>query len=88
MFIYLFICCHFADIDSQLEKTKLDKIYVTALVADEGLLWVGTSVGVTLVFPLPFLEGVPLVSGRSRYLIFSVRDCGETVQNVIAAFKT
>lgn len=53
------------DIDSQLEKTKLDRVYVTALTADEGLLWIGTSVGVTLVFPLPRLEGIPLVSGKA-----------------------
>lgn len=53
------------DIDSQLEKTKLDQVYATALAADEGLLWVGTSVGVTLVFPLPRLEGIPLVSGKA-----------------------
>lgn len=53
------------DIDSQLEKTKLDQVYVTALTADEGLLWIGTSVGVTLVFPLPRLEGIPLVSGKA-----------------------
>ena len=59
----------FSDIDSQLEKTKLDQVYVTALAADEGLLWVGTSVGVSLVFPLPQLEGIPLVSGRSMFCL-------------------
>lgn len=59
----------FADIDSQLEKTKLDQVYVTALAADEGLLWVGTSVGVTLVFPLPRLEGIPLVSGKGHFCL-------------------
>ena len=59
----------FSDIDSQLEKTKLDQVYVTALAADEGLLWVGTSVGVSLVFPLPRLEGIPLVSGRSMFCL-------------------
>lgn len=48
-----------------MEKTKLDQVYATALAADEGLLWVGTSVGVTLVFPLPRLEGIPLVSGKN-----------------------
>ena len=61
----------FPDIDSQLEKTKLDQVYATALAADEGLLWVGTSVGVTLVFPLPRLEGIPLVSGRKLLITFS-----------------
>ena len=58
------------DIDSQLEKTKLDQVYATALAADEGLLWVGTSVGVTLVFPLPRLEGIPLVSGKNCLLFY------------------
>ena len=43
-------------------------MYATALAADEGLLWVGTSVGVTLVFPLPRLEGIPLVSGKNCHL--------------------
>lgn len=33
--------------------------------AEEGLLWVGTSVGLVLIFPLPRLEGIPLVSGRA-----------------------
>lgn len=60
----------FPDIDSQLEKTKLDQVYATALAADEGLLWVGTSVGVTLVFPLPRLEGIPLVSGKNSSTVF------------------
>lgn len=53
-----------------MEKTKLDLIYATALAADEGLLWVGTSVGVTLVFPLPRLEGIPLVSGKNCHLFY------------------
>ena len=35
------------------------------MVAEEGLLWVGTSVGLVLIFPLPRLEGIPLVSGRA-----------------------
>ncbi|XP_048580947.1 rho guanine nucleotide exchange factor 10 isoform X2 [Nematostella vectensis] len=53
------------DVDSQLEQAKLDKLYVSCMTADEGLLWVGTSVGVILIFPLPRLEGIPLVSGRA-----------------------
>ncbi|KAK3738107.1 hypothetical protein QZH41_013838, partial [Actinostola sp. cb2023] len=53
------------DIDSQFEKTKLNKLYVSCMVAEEGLLWVGTSVGLVLIFPLPRLEGIPLVSGRA-----------------------
>ncbi|KAF0313458.1 Rho guanine nucleotide exchange factor 10 [Amphibalanus amphitrite] len=38
-------------------------VAVTALLAGRGLLWVGTSVGVTLTIPLPRLEGVPIISG-------------------------
>ncbi|XP_037075039.1 rho guanine nucleotide exchange factor 10-like isoform X2 [Pollicipes pollicipes] len=41
-------------------------VAVTALVAGRGLLWVGTSVGVTLTIPLPRLEGVPIISGRGN----------------------
>lgn len=68
-FVSVPLLAFFIDIDSQLEKTKLDQVYVTALSADEGLLWVGTSVGVTLLFPLPRLEGVPLVSGVIRIFL-------------------
>lgn len=39
-------------------------VYVTALMACKGLLWVGTNVGITLTVPLPRLEGVPIISGN------------------------
>ncbi|XP_018326823.1 rho guanine nucleotide exchange factor 10-like protein isoform X2 [Agrilus planipennis] len=39
-------------------------VYVTALLACKGLLWVGTNVGIILTIPLPRLEGVPIISGR------------------------
>ncbi|XP_034471687.1 rho guanine nucleotide exchange factor 10-like protein [Drosophila innubila] len=38
-------------------------IYVTALMACKGLLWVGTNVGIAVIIPLPRLEGVPIISG-------------------------
>lgn len=38
-------------------------IYVTALTASKGLLWVGTNVGIALTIPLPRLEGAPIISG-------------------------
>lgn len=38
-------------------------VYVTALMACKGLLWVGTNVGIALTVPLPRLEGVPIISG-------------------------
>merc|ERR1719266_2607354 len=41
-------------------------IYVTALKAAKGLLWVGTNVGIALTIPLPRLEGVPIISGKAN----------------------
>lgn len=38
-------------------------VFVTALNASKGLLWVGTNVGISLTIPLPRLEGVPIISG-------------------------
>lgn len=38
-------------------------VFVTALMASKGLLWVGTNVDVSLTIPLPRLEGVPIISG-------------------------
>uniref|UniRef100_A0A7G3ATU0 Putative guanine nucleotide exchange factor n=1 Tax=Lutzomyia longipalpis TaxID=7200 RepID=A0A7G3ATU0_LUTLO len=38
-------------------------VFVTALMATKGLLWVGTNVGIALTIPLPRLEGVPIISG-------------------------
>lgn len=38
-------------------------VFVTALLACKGLLWVGTNVGISLTIPLPRLEGVPIISG-------------------------
>lgn len=38
-------------------------VFVTALTASKGLLWVGTNVGISLTVPLPRLEGVPIISG-------------------------
>ncbi|KAL7743866.1 hypothetical protein ACLKA6_000270 [Drosophila palustris] len=38
-------------------------IYVTAMMACKGLLWVGTNVGIAVTIPLPRLEGVPIISG-------------------------
>lgn len=38
-------------------------VFVTALMASKGLLWVGTNVGICLTIPLPRLEGVPIISG-------------------------
>ena len=32
----------------------------------QGLLWVGTNVGIALTIPLPRLEGVPIISGKTN----------------------
>lgn len=38
--------------------------YISALLAGQGLLWVGTTAGVTVTVPLPKLEGLPLIGGH------------------------
>lgn len=38
--------------------------YVSALLAVQGLLWVGTTAGVSVTVPLPKLEGLPLIGGQ------------------------
>lgn len=38
-------------------------VHVTTLLACYGSLWVGTNTGILVNFPLPRLEGVPLVNG-------------------------
>ncbi|XP_041978977.1 rho guanine nucleotide exchange factor 10 isoform X2 [Aricia agestis] len=38
--------------------------HVSALLAGQGLLWVGTTAGVTVTVPLPKLEGLPLIGGH------------------------
>uniref|UniRef100_A0ABM0MRI6 Rho guanine nucleotide exchange factor 10-like protein-like n=1 Tax=Saccoglossus kowalevskii TaxID=10224 RepID=A0ABM0MRI6_SACKO len=42
------------------------QVFVTSLLACQGSLWVGTSVGVLLDLPTPKLEGVPLINGPAR----------------------
>ena len=45
-------------------SSELGTVSVTFLLASRGLLWVGTSVGCVLTYPLPRLEGVPQIKGR------------------------
>ncbi|XP_067641888.1 uncharacterized protein [Eurosta solidaginis] len=50
--------------DSKKEQAvNNSSVYVTALMACKGLLWVGTNVGIAVTIPLPRLEGVPIISG-------------------------
>jgi len=51
------------DIDGRVQNINLDKVYVTSLLAKEGLLWVGVNHGLVLTYPLPKLGGIPTVSG-------------------------
>lgn len=44
-------------------SNKPSSVFVTAMMACKGLLWVGTNVGIALTVPLPRLEGVPIISG-------------------------
>ena len=39
-------------------------VHVTALMASSGFLWIGTSVGLILIYHIPHLEGIPIVSGK------------------------
>ena len=61
---------HMRDIDIAASVTKVlankRSIFVTALSAAKGLLWVGTNVGIALTIPLPRLEGVPIISGKAN----------------------
>ena len=43
---------------------NLTTLHITALMASSGYLWVGTSIGAILVYTMPHLEGVPLVTGK------------------------
>lgn len=45
-------------------RNSRNTVIVSALLACRGLLWVGTSAGISLTIPLPRLEGVPIISGR------------------------
>lgn len=49
--------------DNQKTMKKSSSIYVTALMAYKGLLWVGTNVGIAVTIPLPRLGGLPIISG-------------------------
>ncbi|XP_041654440.1 rho guanine nucleotide exchange factor 10-like protein isoform X1 [Cheilinus undulatus] len=40
------------------------QVYISSLLICQGLLWVGTSQGVILTFPVPTLEGIPKITGK------------------------
>lgn len=37
---------------------------VTSLMVCQGLLWVGTSLGIIITLPVPRLEGIPIIRGE------------------------
>lgn len=53
------------DIAGKIQETSHEKLYVTAMIAKEGLLWVGTDQGLILTYPLPRLGGIPKVNGQA-----------------------
>merc|ERR1719427_600905 len=55
-----------SNVSRALGSSNKRSIYVTALSAAKGLLWVGTNVGIALTIPLPRLEGVPIISGKAN----------------------
>ncbi|TNN46232.1 Rho guanine nucleotide exchange factor 10-like protein [Liparis tanakae] len=42
------------------------QVCVSSLLLCQGLLWVGTSQGVIVTFPVPSLEGIPKITGKGR----------------------
>ncbi|XP_067447266.1 rho guanine nucleotide exchange factor 10-like protein isoform X1 [Thunnus thynnus] len=40
------------------------QVCVSSLLICQGLLWVGTSQGIILTFPVPTLEGIPMITGK------------------------
>lgn len=63
MHIYVFICFYQGLKQTQSLLYVTQPVYVTTFLACHGSLWVGTNTGVIVNFPLPRLEGVPLVNG-------------------------
>ena len=50
-------------------KLNGEHAHISEILATKGLLWLGTSLGITLVYCIPYLEGVPLISGHP-YLVY------------------
>lgn len=46
-------------------KIKISEfVHVTVLMAASGFLWIGTSTGLILIYRIPHLEGIPIISGK------------------------
>ena len=49
---------------ARITKLNGEHCHISSILATKGLLWLGTSLGITLIYRIPCLEGVPLISGR------------------------
>ena len=59
-FYFSFHAAHHLD-----PKVKLPTFtHVTSLMTFSGFLWIGTSIGLVLIYRIPHLEGIPIVSGK------------------------
>ncbi|KAM3617479.1 uncharacterized protein V6R79_006755 [Siganus canaliculatus] len=50
------------------------QVCVSSLLICQGLLWVGTSQGIIITFPVPILEGIPKITGKGMTSLHS--HCG------------
>ncbi len=41
-----------------------DRVLVTALLVSPGYFWIGTSVGIIMVYRIPLIESVPLITAK------------------------
>lgn len=55
------------------------QVSVSSLLICQGLLWVGTSQGIILTFPVPTLEGIPKITGQYWVQYFSCSSPGRHV---------
>ena len=67
MIIIMIMLLHYHYPVHHLEPPKVkvsEFVHVTALMASSGFLWIGTSIGLILIYRIPHLEGIPIVSGK------------------------
>uniref|UniRef100_A0AAQ5YPX0 DH domain-containing protein n=1 Tax=Amphiprion ocellaris TaxID=80972 RepID=A0AAQ5YPX0_AMPOC len=52
------------NISTRITHLSPGQVCVSSLLISQGLLWVGTSQGIILTFPVPTLEGIPKITGK------------------------
>ena len=72
---------------AKLTRLDGDHAHISHILATKGLLWLGTSLGVTLVYRIPCLEGVPLISGRPYLAYDAHQDNIRILLNVTVASR-